>query len=48
MGRSAHPGLLLYWFPLPGLNQQQGRLLGVFASTIIALGSTPVRIRSPR
>jgi hypothetical protein len=21
------PGLLLYWFALPGLNQQQGRLL---------------------
>src|SRR5258706_2649777 len=38
------PGLLLYWFPVPGLNQQQGRLLGVFVATIIALVAQPVRM----
>jgi len=38
------PGLILYWFPVPGLNQQQGRLLGVFVATIIALVAQPVRM----
>jgi DASS family divalent anion:Na+ symporter len=38
------PGLLLYFFSFPGLNELQGRLLGVFASTIIALVAQPVRM----
>lgn len=38
------PGLLLFWFPLPGLNQQQGRVLAVFLATIIALVAQPVRM----
>src|ERR1051326_2880055 len=38
------PGVLLYLFPVPGLNQQQGRLLGVFVATIIALVAQPVRM----
>lgn len=38
------PGLLLFFFPVPGLNQQQGRLLGIFAATIIALVAQPVRM----
>ena len=38
------PGLLLYTFPVPGLNQQQGRLLGVFVATIIALVAQPIRM----
>src|SRR5262245_43761878 len=38
------PGLLLYFLPLPGLNQQQARLLGVFVATIIALVAQPVRM----
>jgi DASS family divalent anion:Na+ symporter len=38
------PGALLYFFSLPGLNQMQGRLLGVFVATIIALVAQPVRM----
>ena len=36
------PGLLLYFFPLPGLNTMQSHLLGVFLATIIALVAQPV------
>ena len=36
--------MLLYFLPLPGLNQHQGRLLGVFVATIIALVAQPVRM----
>ena len=38
------PGLLLYLFPIPGLNQQQGRLAAIFIATIIALVAQPVRM----
>jgi len=38
------PGTLLFFFALPGLNQQQSRLLGFFLSTIIALVAQPVRM----
>ena len=38
------PGLLLYLFPIPGLNQQQGRLAAIFVATIIALVAQPVRM----
>jgi DASS family divalent anion:Na+ symporter len=38
------PGALLYFFPLPDLNQQQSRLLGIFVATIIALVAQPVRM----
>ena len=38
------PGALLYLLSLPGLNQMQGRLLGVFVATIIALVAQPVRM----
>src|SRR5947209_6567477 len=38
------PGALLFFLPLPGLNQQQSRLLAVFLATIIALVAQPVRM----
>jgi DASS family divalent anion:Na+ symporter len=38
------PGVLLFFFALPGLNQQQSRLLGFFLATIIALVAQPVRM----
>lgn len=38
------PGILLFFFPLPGLNQQQSRLLGFFLATIVALVAQPVRM----
>ncbi len=36
------PGLLLYYFPLPGLTVAQARVFGVFVATIIALVAQPV------
>jgi divalent anion:Na+ symporter, DASS family len=36
------PGALLFFFPLPGLNQVQSHLLGIFVATIIALVAQPV------
>jgi DASS family divalent anion:Na+ symporter len=36
------PGALLFFFPLPGLTEAQGRLLAVFLSTIVALVVQPV------
>ena len=44
MGRSADPGLVLWFARLPGLNPQQGHLLAVFVATIIALVAQPVRM----
>ncbi|HEY2013563.1 MAG TPA: DASS family sodium-coupled anion symporter [Bryobacteraceae bacterium] len=38
------PGALFYIFRVPGLDQQQTRLLGVFIATIIALVAQPVRM----
>ena len=38
------PGMLLFFFRLPGLNQQQSRLLGFFLATIVALVAQPVRM----
>jgi DASS family divalent anion:Na+ symporter len=38
------PGVLLYFFTLPGLNTAQGRLFAIFAATIIALVAQPVRM----
>jgi len=38
------PGALLYFLPPAGLSAQQGHLLAVFAATIIALVSQPVRM----
>jgi DASS family divalent anion:Na+ symporter len=38
------PGLLLFFYALPGLNQQQSRLLGFFLATIVALVAQPVRM----
>ena len=38
------PGVLLFFFQLPGLNQQQSRLLGFFLATIVALVAQPVRM----
>jgi len=38
------PGLLLFFFRLPGLNQQQSRLLAFFLATIIALVAQPLRM----
>ena len=38
------PGALLFFLPLPGLNQQQSRLLAVFLATIVALVAQPVRM----
>lgn len=38
------PGLLLCFLGLPGLNQQQSRLFGIFLATIIALVAQPVRM----
>ncbi len=38
------PGVLLYFFTLPGLNTAQGRLLAIFTATIIALVAQPVRM----
>jgi DASS family divalent anion:Na+ symporter len=36
------PAAAIYLFALPGLNQAQGRLLGIFAGTIIALVLQPM------
>ena len=36
------PGLLLWFWTLPGLNVQQSRVLGVFLATIVALVAQPV------
>jgi DASS family divalent anion:Na+ symporter len=36
------PGALLFFFPLPGLNEVQSHLLGIFVATIIALVAQPV------
>lgn len=38
----AIPGLLLYFFPLPGLSAAQARVFGIFVATIIALVAQPV------
>jgi len=38
------PGILLFFVNLPGLNQQQSRLLGFFLATIVALVAQPVRM----
>ncbi len=38
------PGVLLYFFPVPGLNAQQARVFGIFVATIIALVAQPVRM----
>ena len=38
------PGLLLYFFAVPGLNTAQERLFAIFAATIIALVAQPVRM----
>ena len=38
------PGALLYFLPIPGLNHDQRRLVGIFAATIIALVAQPVRM----
>ena len=38
------PGVLLYFFPLPGMNTAQERLFAIFAATIIALVAQPVRM----
>ncbi len=36
------PGLLLYLFPLPGLNGVQRHLLAIFAATIVAMVAQPL------
>ena len=36
------PGILLYFFALPGMNTAQERLFAIFAATIIALVAQPV------
>ena len=36
------PGVLLYFFALPGMNTAQERLFAIFAATIIALVAQPV------
>ncbi|MBI1748160.1 MAG: DASS family sodium-coupled anion symporter [Acidobacteria bacterium] len=36
------PGVLLYFFPVPGLNAAQRHLLAIFAATIISLVARPV------
>ena len=38
------PGILLYFFALPGMNTAQERLVAIFAATIIALVAQPVRM----
>ena len=38
------PGVLLYFFVLPGMNMAQERLLAIFVATIIALVAQPVRM----
>lgn len=38
------PGALMYFFPFPGLSFEQGRVLGIFVATIIALVAQPVRM----
>src|SRR5450432_1319753 len=38
------PGVVLFFFPLPGLGQQQSRLFGIFLATIVALVAQPVRM----
>ena len=38
------PGVLLYFFALPGMNTAQERLFAIFAATIIALVAQPVRM----
>jgi DASS family divalent anion:Na+ symporter len=36
------PGALIYCFSVPGLDAHQGRILGIFAATIVALVAQPV------
>jgi len=38
------PGVLLYFFALPGMNTAQERLFAIFAASIIALVAQPVRM----
>jgi DASS family divalent anion:Na+ symporter len=38
------PGVLLFFFRLPGLDQPQSRLFGIFLATIVALVAQPVRM----
>src|SRR5690349_14469249 len=38
------PGVLMYFFAFPGLSFEQGRVLGIFVATIIALVAQPVRM----
>ena len=38
------PGVLLYFFALPGMNTAQERLFAIFTATIIALVAQPVRM----
>src|ERR1700675_590994 len=38
------PGVLLFFFPLPGVDQQKSRLFGIFLATIVALVAQPVRM----
>lgn len=38
------PGVLLYFFTLPGMNPAQEHLFAIFAATIIALVAQPVRM----
>jgi DASS family divalent anion:Na+ symporter len=38
------PGLLLYYFQLPGMSRPQERLFAIFVATIIALVAQPVRM----
>ena len=38
------PGVLLYFFTLPGMNPAQERLFAIFVATIIALVAQPVRM----
>src|SRR5260370_29375955 len=38
------PGVLLYFFTLPGMNTPQERLFAIFVATIVALVAQPVRM----
>jgi Na+/H+ antiporter NhaC len=38
------PGVLLYFFALPGMNTAQERLFVIFTATIIALVAQPARL----
>jgi divalent anion:Na+ symporter, DASS family len=38
------PGVLLYFFTLPGMNRAQERLFAIFVATIVALVAQPVRM----